>query len=118
MPGQKGTLWNEFEEGGKYKTNKTHKEAWCKWCINAKAEELYQKDTLAREKDATVLIRTRGTLCVEAHSNISPICGKPEKLRNHIASGALAHEEASQYVAYQPYSINDIFDFSKRKRPL
>jgi hypothetical protein len=40
MPGQKGTLWNEFEEGGKYKTNKTHKEAWCKWCINAKAEEL------------------------------------------------------------------------------
>jgi hypothetical protein len=39
MPGQKGTLWNEFEEGGKYKTNKTHKEAWCKWCINAKAEE-------------------------------------------------------------------------------
>jgi hypothetical protein len=22
MPGQKGTLWNEFEEGGKYKTTK------------------------------------------------------------------------------------------------
>jgi hypothetical protein len=53
-----------------------------------------------------------------AHSNLSPICGKPEKLRNYIASGALAHEEASQYFAYQPYSINDIFDFSERKRPL
>jgi hypothetical protein len=62
MPGQKGTLWNEFEEGGKYKTNKTHKEVWCKWRINAK---LYQEDTLAQAKDATVLIRTRGTLCVE-----------------------------------------------------
>jgi hypothetical protein len=65
MPSQKGTLWNEFEEGGKYKINKTHKEAWCKWCINAKAEELNQEDTLAQEKGAAVLIRTRGTLRVE-----------------------------------------------------
>jgi hypothetical protein len=65
MPGQKGTLWNEFEEGGKYKTNKTHKEAWCKWCINTKEEELYQEDTLAQAKDATVLIQTTDTLCVE-----------------------------------------------------
>jgi hypothetical protein len=31
---------------------------------------------------------------------------------------ALACEEASQYFTYQPYSINDIFDFSERKRPL
>jgi hypothetical protein len=53
-----------------------------------------------------------------ARSNISPICGKPEKLRNHVASGALAREEASQYFAYQPDSINDIFDFSEKKRPL
>jgi hypothetical protein len=53
-----------------------------------------------------------------ACSNISPICGKPEKLRNHIASGSLACEEASQYFTYQPYSINDIFDFSERKRSL
>ena len=64
MPGQKGTLWNEFE-GGKYKTDKTHKEARCKWCINTKAEELYQKDTLAQAKGATVSIRTRNTLRVE-----------------------------------------------------
>ena len=65
MPGPKGTLWNEFEEGGKYKTDKTHKEARCKWCIDAKAEELYQKDTLAAAKDATLSIQTRGTLRVE-----------------------------------------------------
>jgi hypothetical protein len=36
-----------------------------KWCINTKAEELYQEDTLAQAKDATVLIQTTDTLCVE-----------------------------------------------------
>jgi hypothetical protein len=61
----KGTLWNEFEGEGKYKTNETHKEALCKWCINAKVVELHQEDTLAQKKDATVLIQTRDTLCVE-----------------------------------------------------
>jgi hypothetical protein len=42
----------------------------------------------------------------------------PSSEARKAAENALAREAASQYFAYQPYSIDDIFDFSERKRPL
>ena len=42
----------------------------------------------------------------------------PSSEARKATENALAHEAASQYFAYQPYSIDDIFDFSEEEWPL
>jgi hypothetical protein len=93
MPGQKGTLWNEFDVP--VQTHLSH-------LISAVDDD--DNDNIANAfgyvvgEDSTRWI--------------------PSSEARKAAENALAREAASQYFAYQPYSINDISNFSERKRPL
>ncbi|KAG8879540.1 hypothetical protein FRC20_000112 [Serendipita sp. 405] len=98
MPPAGGHL-QYFEIGGKYKTNGTHREAWCKFCISSRVIELSNAQIQSSTADEVIELKTRAELVAQAKLDIPPMVSKSDKLKRHLASCPHAPESAKQSVS-------------------
>ncbi|KAG5649447.1 hypothetical protein H0H81_003850 [Sphagnurus paluster] len=77
----KSPLWELFHSNKtKYKTDKTHLNAWCKACVAAHIRQLDADESASH----SLLWRSQSQQFEEALKKISPICGKLKKLESHL----------------------------------
>ncbi|KII86202.1 hypothetical protein PLICRDRAFT_114784 [Plicaturopsis crispa FD-325 SS-3] len=99
-------IWDEFiSDGTKYRDNKSHKNAWCKACVTAKARVLEQKDHDAIMNGEGRHSRSEGEYLEDARiHHVTPISGRPsETMLNHILRCAHVPESVrQQYQRTEP----------------
>ncbi|KAF8956827.1 ribonuclease H-like domain-containing protein [Flammula alnicola] len=82
-------LWRYFYTNGTlYKTDKSHKNAWCKSCITTSVCYLRERDAGRVRAGEIAGVRSQAELEKAAVERVEPISGKPERMRVHLKNCA------------------------------
>ncbi|KAK7689438.1 hypothetical protein QCA50_007230 [Cerrena zonata] len=88
--------WSEFHKGKGYKNNQTHKEAFCRGCVQATVAEIYTSELRAHSEGRCTVVRDESTIRKEVIDAqvVKPICGRIETMLRHLVK-ACPHFENS-----------------------
>ncbi|PPQ68399.1 hypothetical protein CVT26_006071 [Gymnopilus dilepis] len=85
MPRFASVFWDYYYTNDtKFKTDKSHKNAWCNACLERRVVVLQELDRARVGSGELEGIRDYEDLRVAAIEHISPICGKPERMKSHL----------------------------------
>ncbi|KAJ7060274.1 hypothetical protein C8F01DRAFT_1084035 [Mycena amicta] len=88
--------WTQFHQGTRhYKEDTAHWEARCRHCVAHRVQELAEDNELEVINGQTDVARTPKELEAAALSDVSPVCGKSERMRNHLKSTKCPHAPES-----------------------
>ncbi|KAK7684285.1 hypothetical protein QCA50_012609 [Cerrena zonata] len=76
--------WSEFHKGKGYKNNQTHKEAFCRGCVQATVAEIYASELKAHSEGRCTVVRDESTIRKEDAQVGKPVCGRIEMMLRHL----------------------------------
>ncbi|KAF9494661.1 hypothetical protein BDN71DRAFT_1392892, partial [Pleurotus eryngii] len=83
----RGWQWEHFyDNGSKFKTNNTHKAAWCRACVKETTNSLVAEDSAQSTR------RTDAQRLKHALATLQPVCGKVSNMERHLRDCPLVPE--------------------------